>query len=267
MLLIGEKINGTRPAVREAVLTRNEATVRRLARAQWDAGADALDLNAGTEPDREPDDLAWLVENVRREGEGLLCLDSANPKALEAGLAAAGGTALINSISGEESRLDTVLPLAAARNCPVIALALDDRGIPQGVEGRLAAVRRVLRRTRAAGLAPDRVYVDPLVLTVATDHRSAAVALETMRRVREEFPEVHLTVGLSNVSYGLPLRSLVNRAFLTLALAAGLDSAILDPTDRGLMGALYAARLVLGHDRNCLDYTRAFRAGRLWDGR
>lgn len=267
MLLIGEKINGTRPGVRQAVLARDEEAVRRLARVQWDAGAEALDLNAGTEPEREPDDLAWLVETVRKEGDGLLCLDSANPKALEAALAATGGTALINSVSGEESRLRTVLPLAAARNCPVIALALDDRGIPEGVDGRLEVVRRVLRETQAAGLSLDQVYVDPLVLTVATDHRSAAVALETMRRVREEFPEVHLTVGLSNVSFGLPLRSLVNRAFLTLALAAGLDSAILDPTDRGLMGALYAARLVLGQDRNCLNYTRAFRAGRLGDGR
>ncbi len=263
MKIIGEKINGTRKLVKQAVLDRDTDFINRLAVAQAEAGAAWIDVNAGTASDREPEDLVWLVETVQAVVEKPLCLDSANPAALTATLPHVQKAPLINSISGESARLTGVLPLAAQAKGGVIALAMDDKGIPAEVEGRLAIVRRLIGETRGAGIPDEQVYVDPLVMTIGASGNAARVALATVRAVKAEFPQVHFTSGLSNVSYGLPVRTLINRAFLTLMLEAGLDSAILDPLDRELRKALLAAEATLGIDRHCLNYTRAFRAGLL----
>ncbi len=261
MIVIGEKINGTRPEVADAILRRDADRVRYLARSQVAAGADYLDLNAGTGPDREPDDLAWLVETVGSAADCRLCLDSANPLALEAGIRAAPGRVLLNSVSGERARIEGVLPLARTHGTELVLLALDDGGISPTPEDRLAVIERLVGLARGAGLPDDALYVDPLVTTVATDPQAAAVALETLRRVRAALPGVHLTCGLSNVSFGLPGRTWVNRAFLAMAVAAGLDSAILDPCEPGLAAILRAAELVQGLDPDCRRYNEAARAG------
>ncbi len=263
MKIIGEKINGTRKRVKEAVLGRDAAFIQKLAADQAAAGANWIDVNAGTPVEREPDDLVWLVETVQEATDKPLCLDSANPAALAAALPHVRRAPLINSISGEQARLTGVLPLAAQAGGGVIALAMDDKGIPPTAEGRLAIVRRLIGLTREAGIPDEQVYVDPLVMTIGASGDAGRVALATVRAVKAEFPTVHFTSGLSNVSYGLPVRSLINRAFLTLMLEAGLDTAILDPLDRELRRAILAAEAVLGLDRHCLNYTRAFRAGLL----
>lgn len=261
--VIGEKINGTRKTVGTAVVERNTELIQSLAVRQAEAGASWIDVNAGTRSDREQDDLIWLVKTVQAVTDVPLCLDSANPAALKAAIGHTDRTPLLNSISGEAWRLDSVLPLAAEHGCPVIALALDADGIPTGKDGRLAVITRLIDTTRRAGIADDRVYVDPLVMTISTDITSGRVALDTIAAIREQFPQVHITSGLSNISFGLPARHLANRTFLTLALAAGQDSAILDPLDRELRAALIATELLLGRDRHCRTYTKAFRAGLL----
>ncbi len=263
MKIIGEKINGTRKAVKQAVLDRDTEFIQKLAAAQADAGAAWIDVNAGTPTEREPDDLVWLVQTVQAAVTKPLCLDSANSVALAAALPEVKQPPLINSISGEAGRLTGVLPLAAQAQGGVIALAMDDKGIPADVEGRLAIVHRLIGETRGAGIPDEQVYVDPLVMTIGASGSAARVALATVRAVKAEYPKVHFTSGLSNVSYGLPVRTLINRAFLTLMLEAGLDSAILDPLDKELRKALLAAEATLGIDRHCLNYTRAFRAGLL----
>lgn len=263
MKIIGEKINGTRKAVKQAVLDRDVAFIQNLATAQAEAGSTWIDVNAGTASDREPGDLIWLVETVQAVVEKPLCLDSANPAALKAALPHVKQAPLINSISGEAARLTGVLPLAAQAKGGVIALAMDDKGIPAETEGRLAIMHRLIGETRGAGIPDEQVYVDPLVMTIGASGNAARVALATVRAVKAEYPKVHFTSGLSNVSFGLPVRTLINRAFLTLMLEAGLDSAILDPLDRELRKALLAAEATLGIDRHCLNYTRAFRAGLL----
>lgn len=263
MKIIGEKINGTRKAVKQAVFDRDVEFIQKLAAAQADAGAAWIDVNAGTPTEREPDDLVWLVQTVQAAVIKPLCLDSANPAALAAALPEVKQPPLINSISGEAGRLMGVLPLAAQAQGGVIALAMDDKGIPADTEGRLAIVHRLLGETRGAGIPDEQVYVDPLVMTIGASGNAARVALATVRAVKAEYPKVHFTSGLSNVSYGLPVRTLINRAFLTLMLEAGLDSAILDPLDKELRKALLAAEATLGIDRHCLNYTRAFRAGLL----
>ncbi|MCS7177850.1 MAG: methyltetrahydrofolate cobalamin methyltransferase [Anaerolineae bacterium] len=263
MLIIGEKINGTLKKVGQAVLDRDGAFIQDLARRQAEAGADYIDVNAGTPAAREPEDLVWLVETVQAVTELPLCLDSANPKALAAALERTARPPLINSISGEESRLTEILPLVPGRAAGVIAMLLDDTGMPQGVEDRLRVAHRILERTRAAGIPDEQVYIDPLVMAVATQQDGALVALKTMRTLRAQYPDVRFSVGLSNVSFGLPVRTLVNQAFLTLALYEGLDAAIMDPLDRGVMGMLLAAEVVLGRDRFCRRYVGAYRSGHL----
>ena len=261
MNTIGEKINGTRKTVAKAIAERDAAAIQELATRQAQAGATWLDVNAGTSRTREPGDLLWLVETVQAVVDVPLCLDSANPEALRAALPATDSVPMINSISGEPARLADILPIAAEHGCPVIALAMDDQKIAKTAEQRLDVIRRIMAETRAQGLPDARVYVDPLVMTISTDVQSAMISFEIMRRVREEFPETHLTSGLSNISYGLPSRSFVNRYFLALAMQAGLDTAILDPLDRELQAAILATELLLGHDDYCLSFIRASRAG------
>jgi 5-methyltetrahydrofolate--homocysteine methyltransferase len=261
MKIIGEKINGTHQRVARAIEERDAAFIRDLAIKQANAGADWLDVNAGTRQSREPDDLTWLIETIQPVVEIPLCLDSTNPKALAAAIQIVEQTPMINSISGEKQRLEGILPLVVKRGCSVIALAMDDQGVPDTCERRIEVTRNLMKVVRAKGVPDENVYLDPLVMTLATNTDSATIALDTLHAIRQEFPDTHLTMGLSNISFGMPARSYINRAFLALALAAGLDSAILDPLDREMKATLVAAQLVLGHDRRCLNYTRAYRAG------
>jgi 5-methyltetrahydrofolate--homocysteine methyltransferase len=259
--IIGEKINGTRKRVATAIAERDADFIKDLAAKQAEAGSTWLDVNAGTHPSQEPDDLMWLIETIQSVVETPLCLDSANPKALDAAIQVVQGTPMINSISAESDRLQSILPLVAAHNCPVIALAMDGKQIPEESEARMAIIREVLQATREMGIADEQVYVDPLAMTIATNTDSGLTTLNTLRAIKQEFPDAHTTMGLSNISFGLPARSFVNRAFLTLAMEAGLDSAIIDPLDSEMRAALMAAEVVLGRDRHCLNYTRAYRAG------
>jgi 5-methyltetrahydrofolate corrinoid/iron sulfur protein methyltransferase len=261
MQIIGEKINGTRTQVREAIVNRDEGFIKRLAEDQASAGADLLDVNAGTTPDREPDDLAWLVETVQDVVEVPLCLDSTNPVALIEALNHIKRVPMINSISGEGERLKNILPIVLQHNCSVVALALDESGIPKSVDQRLRVVEKIFETTRKTGLSDAKVYVDPLILTLATDIQAGLIALESMRSIKRQYPEAHITSGLSNISFGLPARALINRTFLTLALEAGLDSAIVDPTNQSFCETLLASELLLGRDPFCRRYTQAFRSG------
>lgn len=261
MKIIGEKINGTRKRVAKAIAERDAEYIRDLAKKQSDAGAHWLDVNAGTHPSQEPEDLVWLIENVQAVTDNPISLDSANPAALSVAIKAVNKTPLINSISGEPDRLTNILPIVAEHGCEVIALTMDEKSIPATSEERMAIAHKLFEATRAAGVPDDHVYVDTLAMTIATQSDSAVTAMDTMRMVLEAYPEAHLTIGLSNISFGLPARSFVNRTFLTLAMGAGLDSAILDPLDKDLQAAILASELVLGHDKHCMNYLRASRAG------
>lgn len=263
MQVIGEKINGTRKRVARAIAERDAEFIQDLAKKQTEAGADWLDVNAGTMPAREPEDLVWLIETIQAVVDTPLCLDSANPTALEKGIAVVNKTPMINSISGEPDRLAGILPIVVAHGCPVIALAMDDNGIPEQAEGRMAVIREIMGKTREQGIADDWVYIDPLAMTISTNIQSANITLETIRRVREEFPKVHVTLGLSNISFGLPARARINRTFMALALQAGLDCAIIDPLDKEMRAVIITTTTLLGRDRHCLNYTRAYRAGLL----
>ena len=263
MIIIGEKINGTRKRVAQAIQERDAAFIQDLARKQAAAGADWLDCNAGTAPQREADDLIWLIENVQAATDTPICIDTANPEALKVAIKAVKKTPMVNSISAEPHRMTGILPIVAEHGCPAVALALDEVGIPKTNEQRLSIIRRVLVETRRLGVPDSNLYFDPLAMTIATNTEHGNMFFDSIRSIRLEFPEVHITCGLSNISFGLPARTLVNQAFLAQALAAGLDAAIINPLEQGIMNMLYATELILGRDRYCKKYTSAFRAGKI----
>ncbi|MCL5072100.1 MAG: dihydropteroate synthase [Actinobacteria bacterium] len=261
MKIIGEKINGTRPRVARAIQERDSDFIISLAQKQVDAGSTWLDVNAGTNPKEEPKDLLWLIEKIQSKVDAPICLDSANPKALEAALETVKRTPMINSISGEPYRLGKILPLVTKYDCPVIALAMNGKKIPETIEARIDIIQKIIQTTRDSGISDDQVYIDPLVMAISTNIQSGQIFLDTIRAIRKLYPDVHFTAGLSNISFGLPARSYINGAFLILALQAGLDCVILDPTDQEMKAALLSAELVLGYDRYSLNFIRAYRSG------
>ncbi len=264
MEIIGEKINGTKKDVGKAIAERDGESIQNLARKQTEAGADWLDINAGTDPGHEAEDLAWLIETAQQASDLPLCLDSPNPKALEVAIKAVSRTPMINSITPEPYRLEGILPLVVEHDCKVVALAMDDKGgVPENVGDRLRNIRTLLEKTRRSGIPDVDVYVDPLLMPVGVNTENARIGIKTIEHVHNEFPDVHISVGLSNISFGLPGRSLLNSTFLTLALGAGLDCAIMDPLDHELMGAVLATQVMLGKDRFCRNYTTSFKQGRM----
>lgn len=262
MRIIGEKINGTLKKISEAIALRDANIIRDLARRQVEAGAYYIDVNAGTSSACEPNDLAWLIDTIQSTIDVPLCLDSTNPKALSLAFTLTSHPPMINSISGEKDRLEGILPLLPNKISGVIALLLDDSGIPKDIEGRLIIAERLLENTKAVGVPDELVYIDPLAMSLATHNDGAFIALETMRILKKSHPQVCFALGLSNISFGLPERRLINRTFLTLCLGNGLNAAIMDPMNDDLMEELFAAELVLGRDKNCRNYIKAFRQRR-----
>jgi 5-methyltetrahydrofolate--homocysteine methyltransferase len=263
MIIIGEKINGTRKEVAAAISKRDTQLIQRLAVEQVEAGAHYLDVNAGTRSESEAEDLQWLAQTVQTAVEVPLCLDSPNASTLQAAIGIVEQQPMVNSISGETGRFEKILPLVAEHRCPVIMLALDDNGIPKSVDDRMAIIDRLVGATREYGVDDGLLYIDPLIMAISTSDDAGPMSLEAMRRVRERYPDAHLTGGLSNISYGAPMRTIINQAFLVLALEAGMDSAIMDPCTPGIVPMLLAAEAVLGRDRFCHQYNQAFRAGKL----
>lgn len=263
MIVVGERINGTAKRVREAVVGRNRDFIAEQAKLQADAGADYIDVNAGTKPDREPEDMAWLVETVQAAVDKPVCVDSSNPEALKAGLEACKGQALVNSASGEEGKKDGVLALVQQHGARVVALTLDESGLPKTADQRIAIARTLVDAAEKHGIAREDVFIDPLARAVAVENEQGAALLDAVAGIRESLPGAHLICGLSNISYQMPARRLLNRTFLAMAMARGMDAAIIDPLDGGLMAAICAAEVLLGQDDMCMQYIQAHRAGRL----
>ncbi|HEX2951533.1 MAG TPA: dihydropteroate synthase [Armatimonadota bacterium] len=262
--IVAERINCTRKTIREATEARDVAFIQDEAAKQAAAGATYIDVNAGSHPDTELANMQWLLEQVQTATQLPICLDSANPRVVQAGLAALDGRqAMINSILLDDEKLDTLLPLVQEYQTNVIALCMSHEGMPNTAAERLTIAGKLLEKTRAAGINDDRVYIDPLVRVVSAEPEQGAEFLYAIRRIREAYPSVHFCAGISNVSFGLPLRSVLNRTFVSLAIWEGLDGAILDPLDKGVMSQLYATRALTGQDEFCMEYVTAAREGLL----
>jgi cobalamin-dependent methionine synthase I len=263
MLIIGEKINSSIPSVATAIGRLDRPFIEKLATDQVNAGADIIDVNAGAFLEREIELLTWLISTVQAVTDAPLCIDSPSPAALAAALKVARGKVLINSISGEKDRYDSVIPLVREHKSSIVALCMDDRGIPATVGQRLEIAQSLTDRLMADGVAADDIYLDVMVQPIGTDNESGQVALAAVKAIRDKIPGVHITCGLSNVSFGLPKRRLLNQAFAVALAASGMDVMFIDPLDERMVALLAAIRALTGADEYCCDYLAAYRAGKL----
>ncbi|MBI5825010.1 MAG: dihydropteroate synthase [Chloroflexi bacterium] len=257
-VMIGEKINPTGiKKLGQALVEKNMEYVQYLAKRQVEWGADVLDVNVGHPQIDEAEIIPLVVEAVKSVVDVPLCIDSNEPKILEAGLNAAPGKPLVNSVNGEEKQLASVLPIVKDRGAAVIGLTIADEGIPPTAEGRLAAAGKIIERATKMGIPIEDIIIDPLVMTVGHDFKAATVTLKTIELIRKEYG-VNMSLGASNVSFGLPDRHSVNAALLALAMQAGATCSITDPIKLG--SSIRATDLLLGKDANSMRYLKYFRA-------
>jgi len=266
MLIIGEKINSSRKDIKEMVKNKNKEFIQELAQKQVEGGAQMLDLNIGTIRKGEPEDMKWLVKTVQEAVDVPLCIDSPNHEAIEAGLEVYDwrkGKALINSVTAEREKMELIFPLVKKYKCSVVALTMDERGIPQDSKERFKIADELIRALINKGIPTEDIYIDPLTLPVSANIQNSNTVLETLKRIKDSHPEVKTIIGLSNISYGLPERRLLNQSFVVLAVAYGLDAVILDSIDQKIMALIKATNLLLGKDEFCAQYLKAFRQGKL----
>ena len=262
MWIIGELINCTRKKVGTAAQARDAAQIQEIARNQVNAGADMLDVNGGL-PGQEVETLIWLVNIVQEVADIPLCLDSADPEALRKAIPLCRHRPMLNSITDEPTRLEALLPVVKEYRPKMIALCMSPAGPPMGVEDRVATASRLIDRLTSEGTALDDIYVDACVLPASTGPEHSKALIDAMGMIIGRNPGVHCSAGVSNVSFGLPQRKLLNQVYLTLLMAHGLDAAIVDPCDRQLMMNIRAAEVLLARDEMCVNYLRAFREGKL----
>ena len=262
--IIAERINMTGKRVKREVWDRNAGYIAKQTRRQEKAGATHIDINAGGDPAKEVADMEWLTGVVMDATELPIAFDSSNPDALRAGLEICNreGT-VINSITAEKDRVEGILPLVKEYGTGVVCLTMDDGGMPEDLEGRLRITRDLAALLEGEGVGLDRAYVDHLVRPASTNPGQARHILDAIAATKQEFPAIHICLGLSNISFGLPGRNNLNRAFLAMLVAAGADGAIVDPCDEGMMNTLLSARAALGLDDFCMAYIQASREGKL----
>lgn len=262
MIIVGEKINTSLKGVTEAVRNRDEKFIQDLAIKQAELGADYIDVNCGTLVDEEIEALPWLVETVQKVVDKPCCVDSPDPKALEAGLKVHVGIPMINSITAEENRYSDILPLIKKYQGKIVALLIDDEnGISPDENIRIKIGENLIERLVADGIPIDDIYIDPLIQPISTDSKMGLVAMNTIAALRKKYPEVHFMCGLSNVSFGIPARGLLNRTYIAMCMAYGLDGAVLDPMNIKMMSIITAGEALLDRDRFCKKYLKAHRKG------
>ena len=263
MIIIGEKINGTIPSAKKILEQRDESKLIDLAQSQARKGADYIDVNVGTgnaSPEEERSSMKWAVNLVQEHTDKGICVDSPDPAVLRAGLEEIDiKRAMINSTTAETERLEAVIPIAAEYEAPLIALAMDDTGIPATVEGRIRACETIEEACEKAGIAMQRLLFDPLVLPISTDASQGVVTLNTIKEIKERFPQGKTVAGLTNISFGLPAREQICCTFLQMAILSGLDAAIMNPLCGKTITAVRSAEAVLGRDRHFRRYMRLFR--------
>ena len=259
MIVIGEKINGSIPSVAKAIAERNADWIRNLAKIQAEQGADYIDVCASVKDD-EVEVLHWLIDLVQEVTDTPICIDSPNAQSCVDAIPFCKKPGLINSVSMEGNKCDIVFPAIANTSWQCVAL-LCAKGIPSSAEERLEVFDDLMAKAREYGIAASRLHIDPLVEMLCTAEDGISMVVEVMKKIREKEPSIHITGAVSNISFNLPVRKMINLGFTVLAMNAGLDSAILDPTNRDMMGLIYATEALLGMDDYCMEYISAYREG------
>ena len=259
MLIVGELINASRKAIAEAIEKQDSAAIQTVAADQHQNGADYIDVNAGVFVGKEVEYLKWLVETVQETVDGPCSIDSPDPKAIEAALQIHKGTAMINSISLEKDRYDSLMPIVAGTDLKVVALCMSDEGMPETVDDRMKIADKLVNGLLQNNVAVENIYVDPLVQPVATNKEYGVEFLKAIGKIVTTFEGIHTLCGLSNISFGLPERKFLNQTFMVMAIAKGLDGAIVNPLDKKMMANIIAAEALMGKDEYCGNYLTAYR--------
>ncbi len=266
MIIIGEKINGSIPSVAEAIANRDADFIKKRAIAQTEAGATFIDCCASVPEAVEVETLKWMIDCIQEVTDLPISIDSPSADVLAQVYSHCKRPGLFNSVSGEGNKIDVIFPIMAKeenKGWEVIALCSDDTGIPKTAADRLKVFEKIMAKAKEYGISPSRLHIDPLVEMLCTSEDGIAMNIEVISKVREMYPSIHITAAVSNISFNLPVRKLINLGFTVLAMNAGLDSAILDPTNRDMLGLIYATEALLGQDDYCMEYIGAYREGKI----
>jgi cobalamin-dependent methionine synthase I len=263
MIVVGELINASRKNISEAIVAQDKSGIQKIAQRQVEAGAHYIDVNAGIFVGKEPQYLKWLVETVQLVVDEPCCIDSPDPNAIETALAVHKGTAMINSISLEKDRYNTLLPIIAGTDLKVVALCMSDDGMPETTNDRMKIADKLINGLLQKNVSIENIYVDPLVQPVSTNNMFGVEFLSAIEKIVTTFKGIHTVCGLSNISFGLPNRSFLNQTFMSMAIAKGLDGAIINPLDKKMMANIIAATVLAGKDDFCMEYLKAYRANKL----
>lgn len=261
MIFIGEKINGSIPAVAEAIANRDAEVIRERARIQAESGADYIDICASVPEEKEVETLHWLIDLVQEVTDIPICIDSPSARSCVAAMKFCKKPGIINSVSGEGNKCEIVFPVISGTDWQVVAL-LCAQGIPTSAEERVEVFHDIMEKAKKYNIKPSRIHIDPLVEMLCTSENGIKMIVDVMKSIKREYPDIHITGAVSNISFNLPIRKLLNQAFVVLAMNAGMDSAVLDPTNRDMIGMIYATEALLGMDDYCIEYINAYRDGR-----
>lgn len=261
MIIIGEKINGAIPSVAEAIAQKNAGFIKDLARTQADAGANFIDVCASTDVSIEMETMQWLIDLVQETVDTPIAIDSPDANVCVKSVAFCNKPGLINSVSMEGDKVDLVFSIIADTKWECAALLCDDTGIPKTGEKRLEIFSALMKKANEYDIVPSRLHIDPLVEMVCTSEDGINTILDVIREIKSQYPAIHITGGASNISFNLPARKFINQAFLVLAMGAGMDSAIINPLHKHMMGLIYATEALKGNDEYCIDYINGYREG------
>ncbi len=259
--VIGERINTSRKNVQEAVVKRDAQYIVDDVQQQQAAGASFIDVNAGARIGHETEDMKWLIETIQPIATIPLSLDSPDPAVLEMAFQMVEKTPMINSISLEKERFEAMIPFLKGKACKIIALCMDDQGMPGSSDDIVQRAETLVKELNAIGIENSSIYIDPLVQPISVESTKGIMVLDAVRGIKAKYPDVHITGGLSNISYGLPQRKIINRTFIALMMDAGMDSAIIDPLDEKIMATVKTADMLLGRDAFCGNFLKGVRAG------
>ncbi len=263
MLLVGELINSSRKKIEQAIKEEDVNYIQQIAKDQYENGANYIDVNAGTFVGNEGSYMNWLVNTVQEVVDAPCCIDSPDPQVVEEAMKLHKGIPMVNSISLEKERFDALLPVVSANDCKVIALCMSDEGMPETVEDRVAIAEELVNKLVQKNVPIENIYVDPLVQPISTNDNYGKEFLNAIERIMTNMPGVHTMCGLSNISYGLPHRGILNQTFMIMAIDKGLDGAIVNPLDKRMMASITAAETLAGRDTFCMNYLDAYRNGKL----
>lgn len=261
MIVIGEKINGAIPSVAKAIAEKDSNYIQNLAKAQTNAGSSFIDVCAFVDDDIELETMKWLIDNVQNVTEIPIALDSPNVNICAEAIKFCYKSGLVNSVSMEGNKIDVIFPQIADSKWECVVLLCDDTGIPKSAADRLRVFDNIMEKAKKYNIAPERLHIDPLVEMLCTSTDGINMIVEVIREIKIKYPNIHVTGAASNISFNLPARKLVNQAFVVLAMNAGLDSVIMDPLNRDMMGLIFATEALLGNDEYCMEYIGAYRQG------